>query len=107
MNAEIKAKWLEALRSGKYRQGTEYLRTADDKFCCLGVLCDITNPALWEKWTNGERHHDVYGFLSHTSMLPDKIDEQAGGIAAKAHLMGMNDSGKSFSEIANYIEANL
>lgn len=41
MNAEIKAKWLEALRSDRYTQGTGVLRSADDKFCCLGVLCDL------------------------------------------------------------------
>ena len=43
---------LDALRSGKYLQGTGQLRF-DDNFCCLGVACDIykeNNPdrASWE-----------------------------------------------------------
>lgn len=40
MNPEVKAKWLEALRSGEYKQGREYLRRGN-YYCCLGVLCDI------------------------------------------------------------------
>ncbi len=40
MNRRIKNLWIKALESGKYKQGKNRLRT-DDKFCCLGVLCDI------------------------------------------------------------------
>lgn len=40
MNKEVRAKWISALRSGKYEQGYHYLN-AYDKFCCLGVLCEI------------------------------------------------------------------
>ena len=38
---ENRKKWVEALRSGEYRQGSGSLRTYDDKFCCLGVLADL------------------------------------------------------------------
>ena len=48
MNAEIKARWIEALRSGKYQQGIGYLRSKNDRFCCLGVLCDTYLPSKWE-----------------------------------------------------------
>lgn len=45
MNPEIKARWLEKLRSGEYLQGTGYLKAIDDshkiRYCCLGVLCEI------------------------------------------------------------------
>lgn len=47
LTKEEKSKWIEALRSGKYRQGDTYLCQSDDKsfqnerYCCLGVLCDI------------------------------------------------------------------
>lgn len=38
-------KWVAALRSGDYRQGTGELHKRDskgvDRFCCLGVACDI------------------------------------------------------------------
>jgi hypothetical protein len=48
VNPDIKAKWLEDLRSGNFRQGRAVLHrvTRDDngkivhEFCCLGVLCE-------------------------------------------------------------------
>jgi hypothetical protein len=33
--------WLEALESGRYKQGKGQLRTDLNEFCCLGVLCDV------------------------------------------------------------------
>lgn len=33
---ELNTKWLEALRSGKYKQGQGYLQTIEG-YCCLGV----------------------------------------------------------------------
>ena len=41
MNPEIRARWVAALRSGAYEQGTSRLRDASDRRCCLGVLCDL------------------------------------------------------------------
>lgn len=40
MNPEVKRLWLSALRGGKYKQGQGKLRM-DDKYCCLGVLCEL------------------------------------------------------------------
>lgn len=39
-NIDILKDWVAALRSGKFEQGTGYLN-AHNKFCCLGVLCEI------------------------------------------------------------------
>src|SRR3990167_8465561 len=36
-----------ALRSGKYKRGKGQLRD-DDKFCCLGVACDISGVGEWQ-----------------------------------------------------------
>ena len=44
LKKEIKEKWLKELRSGKYVQGTEYLKTVypdGARYCCLGILTDI------------------------------------------------------------------
>lgn len=43
---EVAEKWIEALRSRKYKQTTSVLHAkapdkGKDSFCCLGVLCDI------------------------------------------------------------------
>lgn len=33
--------WVDALRSGEYKQGKHVLRSTRDEFCCLGVACDL------------------------------------------------------------------
>jgi hypothetical protein len=40
MNADVKAKWVAALRSGEYKQ-TRGVLADKQGFCCLGVLCEI------------------------------------------------------------------
>lgn len=44
MNPEIKALWIDALRSGDYEQCKGALRRGDS-FCCLGVLTELAVKA--------------------------------------------------------------
>ncbi|NBQ68164.1 MAG: hypothetical protein EBU46_04735, partial [Nitrosomonadaceae bacterium] len=58
MKAEIKQRWLNALRSGKYKQGEGSLRQLDNEgkpqYCCLGVLCDLHRISTKRAgWTRG------------------------------------------------------
>jgi len=104
MNAEIKTKWLVALRSGEYKQCKGRLRNYGRKqFCCLGVLADING----EKWTldkykdwgvGGCMNREESEYLGHGTGLRRP---------SAGKLMTMNDKGKSFLEIADYIEAKL
>jgi hypothetical protein len=48
MNKHLKA-WLDALRSGKYYQGEGRLRS-ENKYCCLGVACDVLRDEVKGKW---------------------------------------------------------
>jgi hypothetical protein len=43
LKPEVKTAWVEALRSGEYRQGRGSLRIPGGrgKYCCLGVLADL------------------------------------------------------------------
>jgi len=45
MKADIKTKWLAALRSGDYKQGKGMLKyeniAGEMEYCCLGVLCEL------------------------------------------------------------------
>ncbi len=105
MNQEVKNRWIEALRSGEYKQGMAKLRTIDDRFCCLGVLCDISNISTWIN--NGIFHSYAYGGLAF-EILPIIVGEWADlDEGSQQILMRLNDSGKSFIEIADYIEKNL
>lgn len=43
--------WIKALRNGNYENGKHQLKTTtkdNNLFCCLGVLCDISNLGRWE-----------------------------------------------------------
>jgi hypothetical protein len=54
---ELKAKWLEALRSGNYPQGKKRLRS-EDGWCCLGVLCNVAGiPSAFGggEWMDGKK----------------------------------------------------
>lgn len=64
LDPELKSKWVAALRSGKYKQGKYRLRKKDETYCCLGVLCDITDPT---KWT-GRGPDESYGY-NNPSMI--------------------------------------
>lgn len=119
MDAQLKQKWLEALRSGKYEQGSGVLRTETNRFCCLGVLCDVVDPTGWldvelvDTSIKGlELEIDAYPYkhgsdVSETT-LPDELKAQLRLAQADiSALIEMNDSGRSFREIARHIEANI
>jgi hypothetical protein len=112
MDATLKAKWLEALRSGKYAQTSGQLRLGNC-FCCLGVLCDIFNPKGWDtpknssysyEWFYGEGPDESreVGVLPHAFRISSGISSDL-----QDRLISLNDDGAPFSEIAAYIEANL
>lgn len=107
MDKAFKAKWLEALRSGKYKQGRKKLRSEDDEFCCLGVLCDISGQGQWKLEPSSycyykEEERDFHG-------LPLFMEEFSGiGARTEEDLIGLNDIDElSFPEIANWIEENV
>lgn len=101
MEASLKAKWIEALRSGKYKQGRLALRTKSDDFCCLGVLCDVSGVSEWEE--NGL----CYSYDGALSLLPPLLRNQLTR-KARETLMTMNDySGMSFPDIADWIGTNI
>lgn len=97
MNKEIKARWVEALRSGKYKQGKKCLRSESDTYCCLGVLCDIKQKDIWEN------------SITFDSFPPSYILDWAKlDFHTTINLADMNDNGgASFEEIADWIETNL
>jgi hypothetical protein len=115
MKAEIKAKWVAALRSGEYKQGREALRHGE-YFCCLGVLCNLhaqANPDI----ASSETDPDVY--LGEGGVLPRKVALWAGldpemdlgppvKIQSKTQsLASHNDDGRRFTTIAKAIEEQL
>lgn len=116
MNPRIKAMWLEALRSGRYKQGKEYLNNRG-RFCCLGVLTDLYIQEKGNKWDDaydilGEKEKgQVFCFKGKDKILPALVRNWAGikevSDVGDSYLANLNDQGTDFTEIADVIENNL
>jgi hypothetical protein len=101
MNYLIK-KWIEALRSGQYKQGNGLLRSEENQFCCLGVLCDVYDPANWNQTKYGP-HYNFDGLLPGSIYLMGHLEKLVGSLLMM-QLIKMNDNGVTFNEIADKIE---
>ena len=129
MNSKVKEAWVNALRSGKYEQGSERLRGVDG-FCCLGVLCDIyaqEHNTEWEFRGNEETNlqpMDYWYYEGESEFLPESVmdwaelktnnpslqvdvDDGEDSWNYNDDVSNLNDSGYTFSQIADLIEAQL
>lgn len=109
MHEKIKREWIEALRSGKYEQGKGSLRDGD-KFCCLGVLCDIAIKHGVTDWKRASFARESN--LPSTQVLKWAGLNAHGGPSVQIFddattLVLLNDSGLSFDWIAAIIETEL
>jgi hypothetical protein len=109
---EIKKRWLEALRSGKYKQGKKLLRSYNNEFCCLGVLQDLVEPDEWIlRIEEFSRHVPRYCYQTtdaYWSQLSREVLEHVNlSKTDMITLSVLNDNGISFEEIAQWIEENL
>ncbi len=105
MQKEMAMKWIEALRSGKYKQGKNwlcYVKGKTAKYCCLGVLCHI-NKVPYEKYWDSKKYDGNARIISEELKIKLKMNTQSGQTSG-GWLSEMNDNGKSFKEIANVIE---
>jgi hypothetical protein len=99
--------WVKSLRSGEYQQNIGALREFD-KFCCLGVACDLSLLAEWESvGTEGRNKYmgDISIFHERVANYYG-IDERpkVNYLGKPKNLVSLNDSGKTFLEIADLIE---
>ena len=109
MNAEIKAQWIAALRSGEYQQGQGRLRSiahiALPVYCATGVLCDLAAAEGIGKW-EGEGFASKSGF--NVAILPPAVRKWADVPYGISREIGLhNDNGMPFPEIADLIEERL
>jgi hypothetical protein len=109
MDKKLKAKWIKALRSGRYKPTQGDLH-ADGRFCCLGVLCMVA----------GAKRADISGFgypreiEGFEGLIPDEVakalahmnDMQAGENKTPETEYG-TDEQPPFELIAGFIEETL
>lgn len=120
MNPEVKGKWVAALRSGEYEQGQDELRgerlEGGYEFCCLGVLTDIYAKQRRIGFSRAGSARTIveddagllpsqkvckWAGIPYIEELDDKPTESTGKLA------NMNDEGKTFKQIAAYIQRYL
>jgi hypothetical protein len=116
MDPDIKAKWVEALRSGKYKQTEQALQDYSG-YCCLGVLCRAIGAEFQEfNEPDGGRQYDNAPVLDGINLADGNNEELSRSFLRRAglteddeiRLVEMNDSeNASFLKIAEYIEKRL
>lgn len=128
MDADLKVKWIKALRSGEFKQAQGELHDArNNSYCCLGVLCKVVG-AEWTSFEKERLGEDGF-YLATLDHVPVKDGKLLGdtdgeelepaacekfGIPDQAIFIRMNDGNSilgiephSFAEIADYIDKNL
>jgi len=113
MKPKIKTKWLAALRSGEYRKSTRVLKrhySTKPGHCCLGVLCEIIKDDF-PRAAELIAPSNVYGTAAKPSVNAtldhETLEYVEMGLDRMKKLATMNDNGKRFSRIADYIEKHL
>jgi len=120
MKPAFKKKLIKALRSGKYRKTKGCLRSRDNCYCVLGVVCDLVKPGkvvARDDINSGCMYSDFLFEIYHGK---DKIRGSGGGLSDELKditgidiyeeglLAKRNDSNnESFSRLADYIEKNF
>ena len=110
---KFKEKWLEALRSGKYKQDKTFAgllinkdKDKKETFCCLGVACRIMGTIP----SSGDGNIcEEFSTIKNIGRIPKVLRRNAGEVNSQLHdhLVRMNDNGKTFKVIADFIEKEL
>ena len=130
MDAKLKADWIAALRSGDFQQAREVMRDENEGgYCCLGVLC-VVGGADFGEYPDEDFEDGVQSnvaavagrLVSDSSNELTRYGRKLFGLSEihEAELISRNDGRRvndpthpehirthSFSEIADYIEANI
>jgi hypothetical protein len=116
MNSEVKNKWTTALRSGEYTQDSGKLRSRGG-YCCLGVLCELAALEGVIPAAHVEEEDEMYWYDGERQFLPYSVVDWAGLADADPRvrvddvinntLSELNDDGRTFDEIAGFIEEGL
>lgn len=102
--SELRKKWAEALRSDRYKQAQEALRTHEG-YCCLGVLCDIYDPERWSDLEYIKDPDDEYTNTESDYPPPDVLEAAGIDKTVAQELAKLNDQEcLPFSRIADVVE---
>lgn len=116
--SELVEKWIEALESGKYRQGLGVLvkdyGTPKARYCCLGMACQVIVDNKVRKLNLKEYSDESRGLLDASIAKLIGIDEGGGFRTPVIHrgryydsLVELNDGGVKFKTIARIIREQI
>jgi hypothetical protein len=104
--------WINALRSGEWKQGQGYLkqiRREKSEYCCLGVACVMAGVELDEIGLRGDfglwdqDREGIYG-----DKIPQWLMEVLELTERELHqVVFLNDTYYNFDDIADYLEGNF
>lgn len=107
MDKKLKARWVKALRSGRYSQTREMLKDGNG-YCCLGVLLSVSKAGRWTPdggYRIGAREDS---YLCEGELGDGMLKRFGITDSQESRLIRMNDrDNKDFGEIAAYVEKKL
>lgn len=121
MKLSIAEKWVKALRSGKYKQGKQSLKTKSERgvvrHCCLGVLCELYNKehkrklkikisTKWEDQIEGKPHTKVFTIGGNSTCLPHTVTSWAGMGCGTGQIIRGDGFGDGCDKYFNLAEIN-
>jgi hypothetical protein len=108
MKPKLKAKWVAALRGGKYLQGKGELVNAErTHHCCVGVLGEVLGIPADDLYKNRDSIFAGRVLNIELSPINDSLKDNGDWKQLIRILADKNDEGESFEKIADYIENNL
>ena len=114
---EARKLWIDALRSGKYKQTRGWLHNQNG-YCCLGVACEMYQAEVGDLVVTNNSGVTFYN--DHNELLPTRVQKWLGltgcdgcfvgdskRYSSESSLGNENDRGCSFAEIADLIESEV
>ena len=105
--------WIAALRSGKYKQGKNFL-CRDESYCCMAVLCEVQGRPKTDFGVGGfdydnedkclSRLNPLYAPLNRSGCFPNDVYYMWRDNIPIWNLADLNDCGANFTEIADTID---
>jgi hypothetical protein len=110
MRKEVADLWVKELRSKNWKQGRMYLEHSNT-YCVMGILANIAGTFGIVDKRMAENYGKIAFFDGNMLQLPDSVVKWSGmkselGImpGLKYSLIEYNDQGKSFEQLAEWIE---
>jgi hypothetical protein len=116
LDPDVKARWLDALRSGRYQQSRGALCQDEDgalchiglasSFCCIGVLGHLEKLHQYERTSDiVDKFSDVF---SDSLTVQGNVATEPRTMSVAMTLVEMNDGERlNFNQIADWIEEYL